>query len=395
MDGFGKTVNLIVCQKSKIDDWVEHFQKYYSYVPEFVYDLSNDKNLKRFLEHAKSEEPDTEKCFGVINYDLIWRRKQLLELNDFVLMLDESSLIQNERAKRSKSILKMKPSNVIMLSGTVCGGKYENLWTQIHLLGWDISQNIYDKRYVNWTLTRDDGSGIRHKIVDKKDPYKNVDRLKEKLRQHGAVFMKTEECFDLPEQTFITVNCGSSKEYHKFMKDSIIRIGDAELIGDTTLTKMMYSRMLCGQYNQEKLQAFQDLVESTNDRLIVFYNFNEELRQLKKIAKKLERPVSEVNGHVKDLNAYESEENSVTFIQYQSGSMGLNLQKSNKIVYFTPTQSCEDWMQSQKRIHRINQTKPCFYYLMICENSIEKNIYDALQRGVDFTNELFGKGEEK
>ena len=52
--------------------------------------------------------------------------------------------------------------------------------------------------------------------------------------------------------------------------------------------------MLCGQYNQEKLQAFRDLVESTNNRLIVFYSFNEELYQMKKIAEDLERPVSEV-----------------------------------------------------------------------------------------------------
>ena len=29
--------------------------------------------------------------------------------------------------------------------------------------------------------------------------YKNVDRLKKKLRQYGAVFMKTEEVFDLPK----------------------------------------------------------------------------------------------------------------------------------------------------------------------------------------------------
>jgi SNF2 family DNA or RNA helicase len=125
--------------------------------------------------------------------------------------------------------------------------------------------------------------------------------------------------------------------------------------------------------------------------LIVFYNFNEELKQLKKIAEELERPISEVNGQVKDLDAYEHEDDSITFVQYQAGSMGLNLQKANKIIYFTPTQSCEQWMQSQKRIHRINQTKTCFYYLMVCKGSIEEDIYKALQTGVDYTNELFKK----
>ena len=60
-----------------------------------------------------------------------------------------------------------------------------------------------------------------------------------------------------------------------------------ELVGDTILAKRQYLRMLCGQYNKEKLQAFQDLVESTEDRLIVFYNFTAELEAMKKIAENL------------------------------------------------------------------------------------------------------------
>jgi len=35
--------------------------------------------------------------------------------------------------------------------------------------------------------------------------------------------------------------------------------------------------MLCGHYNKEKLDALKDLFDSTEDRLIVFYNFDEEL----------------------------------------------------------------------------------------------------------------------
>ena len=112
-------------------------------------------------------------------------------MKDFTLMLDESSLIQNEKAKRSKFILKLNAKNVILLSGTPSSGKYENLWTQIHLLGWDIKQSVYNKQYINWEKL--DVGGVPIWIVDKKEPYKNVERLKEKLRQHGAIFKKTEE----------------------------------------------------------------------------------------------------------------------------------------------------------------------------------------------------------
>jgi SNF2 family DNA or RNA helicase len=59
---------------------------------------------------------------------------------------------------------------------------------------------------------------------------------------------------------------------------------------------------------------------------------------------------------------YDEYNNTVTLIQYQAGSMGLNLQKANKIVYFTPTLSSELFEQSKKRIHRIGQDQTCFYY---------------------------------
>ena len=385
----GASVNLVVCQKSKVQDWVDHFDEYYDCR---LYDLTKKKDLFNFLND--SVHPDVP-SIGVINYDLLFRRPLLKQLQDFTLMLDESSLIQNEKTKRSKFILNMNPSNVILLSGTPTSGKYENLWSQIHLLGWTISQDTYNKQYVNWKKINI--GGFIHKIVDKDDPYKNVDRLKLKMREHGAVFMKTEECFDLPEQNFITVNCESTKEYRMFRKKSIISFvssGLIELIGDTTLTKMMYSRMLCGQYNQDKLQSFKDLVESTNDRLIVFYNFNEELNQLKKIASELERPISEVNGHVKDLNAYENEDDSITFVQYQAGAMGLNLQKANKIIYFTLPLLSEHFEQSKKRIHRIGQTNTCFYYLMICKDTIEEQILQTLEMRKDYTDYLFEENEK-
>ena len=152
--------------------------------------------------------------------------------------------------------------------------------------------------------------------------------------------------------------------------------------------------MLCGQYNMDKLQSFLDLVHSTQDRLIVFYNFNEELNQLKKIAEALERPVSEVNGHVKDLDAYEYKDDSITFVQYQAGSMGLNLQKANKIIYFTLPLLSEHFEQSKKRIHRIGQINTCFYYLMICKGSIEEEILQTLEMRKDYTDYLFQENYE-
>jgi len=376
---YGNRVNLVVCQKSKVEDWVNHFKEHYDDV--IVYNGTKAECLKRFFDY-----PYNEKQVCIINYDLIFRRPELASLKDFTLMLDESSLIQNEMSKRSKFILKkLNPKNVILLSGTPTGGKYERLWSQCRLLGWKISKDAFWKTYVKYHF--DTRNGFPLKIID---GYKNVDRLKRKLREYGAVFMKTEEVFDLPAQIDTTIQISSSKEYRKFRRNAIVSVNNVELVGDTTLTKMLYERQLCGQYNAEKFQAFRDLLESTDDRLIVFYNFTAEMKELHKIAfEEYERPCSLINGSIKNLEAYENCDDSVTLIQYQAGSMGLNLQKANKIIYFTPPLSSELFEQSKKRIHRIGQNKPCFYYYIVCSKSVEENIYATLKMRKDYTEVLF------
>lgn len=381
--GLGKNI-LVVCQKSKVEDWFIHFKEHYGdlYCLNSVIDLTKNKNIDVYLDRCLNERGFV---IGVINYELAWRRPELLKLKDFTLILDESSIIQNSKTKACKFIFKMNPTNVILLSGTPCSGKYENLWSQGKLLGWDISEKTFLKHYVNFKKI--EVAGIPLKIVDKDNPYKNQERLKNKLKEHGAVFMKTNEVFDLPTQNFIDIKVQPPKEYNRFLKNSYVKIGDIELIGNTKLTKLLYARQLCSQFNNAKLEAFDDLLKSTNDRVVVFYNFNDELAELQEIGLKNERPLSFVNGPNKELSNFEERENGLIFVQYQAGSKGLNLQKANKIIYFSPTLSVENWMQSQKRIHRIGQEQPCFYYKLI--SGIDEDIYNALERGVDYTDSLF------
>lgn len=380
----GRCANLVICQKSKIQDWKEHFRKYYPDALRF--DLTNKKYLDGFLHLCSLNMVSV----GFINYELAWRRPELLKLRDFTLLLDESSLIQNRKTKQTKFVLKLQPANVILLSGTPTAGKYENLWTQLHLLGWDISESAYNAQFVNWKTQK---IGWREpkiiRVVDKENPYKNVERLKMKMREYGAQFLKTEECIELPEQTFIEINVSKPQKYAKFMKESYLKVDGFELVGDTSLTKRVYARQLCGMFSEEKLQAFRELVESTNDRLIVFYNFNLELLELNSICKELNRPVSVINGGRKDLEAYENESDAVTLVQYQAGAMGLNLQKANKVIYYTLPERSELFEQSKKRIHRIGQENRCFYYVMLCKNTVEENIYATLKMRKDFTDELF------
>lgn len=375
-------INLIICQKSKVKDWIEHCETNMTakYV---IFDLTNKRDFDLFFSWRN---PETKKI-GIINYELVFRRGELASLEDFTLLLDESSMIQNDKAKRTKAILKLKATNVILLSGTPVGGKYENLYSQLKLLGWKITKKEFWNNYIDYELVQ--YSGPLSPMIPKIKGYKNVDELKKMLKFYGADFLKSDEVFDLPEQNFNVVKVPISKEYKEFKREKYICIADKEFIGDTPLKTMLYARMMCSTYNKYKSDAFVDLLESTDDRLIVFYNFTDELEAMKDLIGK--RAYSVVNGSERDLDAYDNVSNSITFVQYQAGAMGLNLQKANKIIYYSLPLSSELYEQSKKRIHRIGQNRPCFYYLLLAENSIEERIKTTLDKRNDYTQELFEK----
>ena len=361
---------LIVCQKSKVQDWIIHMRDNHS-LP--VYDLTSKRSLERW---------SSEGGCGVVNYDLLSRRPVFKKMSGHCLVLDESSLIQNETTKRTKVVMSMAPSHVVLLSGTPTGGRYEKLWTQMRLLGWRITKEEFWRRYIEYRIW--DSPGFPVKIVT---GYKRVDELKAQMREHGARFLKAEDVLgELPSQTFLTVVTPSVPEYARMDRDGISTLDGIEILGDSSLSLRMALRRIA---TVGKGKALSDILESTEERVVVMYSFNRELTEAKGICEDCKRAISEVNGSAHDLTAYESVENSVTLIQYQAGAMGLNLQKARIMVFMSPPESSELYEQAKKRIHRIGQSKPCLYYRLMMSGTIEADIYDCLAQRKDYTDELF------
>jgi SNF2 family DNA or RNA helicase len=71
------------------------------------------------------------------------------------------------------------------------------------------------------------------------------------------------------------------------------------------------------------------------------------------------------------------------------GAHGLSLQLANRIIYFSLPLSSELFEQSKKRVHRIGQARPCFYYYLLVENSVDGKIFKTLEERKDYTDYLF------
>lgn len=365
---------LVVCQKSKVADWVDHFETHYD-MP--VVDLTKQDVCR-----------DAEAVM-VVNYDLIWRRPQLMELDDFALMFDESSLLQNATSKRTKAAMKLagKADTLVLLSGTPVDGKYERLWTQLRMLGWDIDKKLFWRQYVESETTMREGFPIT-----KVTGYKNEERLVRKMKELGCDFLKTDDVIDLPDQRFIRVDVPMSEYYRKFAKTNVITAFGREFVGDTVFGDLTAKRQLAAAYSRAKLEAFGDLLDGTSKRLVVFYNFDVELEGLTAELEKRYRRYGVLNGKAHDLSPFFDTDDGVALIQYQSGAMGVNLQQADMCVYFSPPLASSLFEQSKKRIHRVGQDKPCTYYELVSKGTVEDKIYDTLAMRRDYTEKLFEMG---
>lgn len=388
--------NLLICQKSKVKDWVRHFEAHYPQLT--VTDLTKIGAMT--LGNLRPG-------IMIINYDLVFRRPILLTLRNFTLMLDESSLIQNSKAKRTKFILKMKPDHVVLLSGTpVSGGqldkdegliygKYENLLSQVNLLGWKISKRAYWDRYINWAV-RQYGEVRVNEVVG----YKRIPELNAKLKDLGCVFRRTDDMVDLPEYDDQIIYVSRIPEYNKMVRNGIVEVDGDKLIGDLPITKMLRLRQICGHYTKEKLSALADILDSLeNERVVIFYNFNSELARIKGLIDD-SRPVFLMTGEVKtwDEEVWKRPEfnNAVVLCQYQAGSYAHNMQAARYLINFSVTNSAELYEQSRGRIRRNGQVaERVMYYHIVVKDSIEEKELANVKAGLDYTLEDYERDYER
>lgn len=374
--------SLVVCQKSKVGDWCEHFRENYPSV--VVIDITSKDGMRQLISASPVEH-----IVAVINYDLIWRRSELFHLVNYSLLFDESSLLQNTSSKRTKAAMKLAEGahSLVLLSGTPVDGKYERLWSQLYMLGWHISERMFWRQYVETETTMSEGFPIT-KVIG----YKNEERLVRKMKALGCDFLKTADVLDLPEQRFVDVWCDRTKAYAKFARDHYVEAYGQEFVGDTTFGVMTAERMLAAAYSEGKLRAFEDLVSGTSDRIVVFYNFDVELEAMRWQLAKYKRPMSLLNGEWHDLRKFRENGDGIVFVQYQAGAMGVNLQEAQYMVYFSPPLASSLFEQSKKRIHRVGQDRPCTYYMLKSKGTIEERIYSTLALRQDYTEKLFEMG---
>lgn len=212
--------------------------------------------------------------------------------------------------------------------------------------------------------------------------WKNEKKLKNMWNLISKKLTK-EEALDLPNLTFIDILFNKSKEYRTIKKERIFKTE----IYDNMMKLRHGLRLHCNM--KDKLNFVKDFIESTEDNIVIFYNYNEEYEEIKNI---INKQIYVCNGKEKNYPKKEkwaTIKNTVTLANYKSGSEAVEFTYANIIIYFSPTESYTEYYQSYGRCFRNGQDKKVTCYRFITKNTIEEQIYNSLKNKQDFNVNLW------
>lgn len=303
---------------------------------------------------------------------------------DFIVA-DECHYLKNHKAKRSKYfemvLFKSNPEYLVMLSGTPIKNRVGEFWNLLRLVhyGGNLPQFDNFKRrnqhfkfqyYFSNPVTQYFGN----RQVTKFEGMKNIPELKA-LVNAARLRMKSVDVINLPETTDIPVEIKKKskfdKEFEELMKKDLEVNNDAYMVvkKNNAIAKCDYTVKLASEIieNGQKVVVFTDHVNSAD-----------------KIARAL--GVKAISGKVEPderaRRVQEFEQSGVPLAlvaTIPSLSVGVNLTSASYMIFndlpFVPA----DLDQAKKRIHRIGQSRKCFYYYVFIselDRKLQRMIYD-------------------
>jgi len=127
---------------------------------------------------------------------------------------------------------------------------------------------------------------------------------------------------------------------------------------------------------------------SSNERVIVFYNYNYELDRILAVAESLRLPTAQWNGHRHD--AIPAESRWVYICQYTSAAEGWNCTSTDTVLFWSLNYSWRVTEQCEGRIDRLNTPYSRLkYYFLESHSSIDEAVRRSLSSKRVFNERAF------
>lgn len=228
----------------------------------------------------------------------------------------------------------------------------------------------------------------------------------EALMRDNAIMVRLRDCYDMPAETHDYMDCplAEPKVYNDLKKGLIASYGIDPDTAGTVYPKML---QLCSghiitddgpvRYRTSKDDALRDILDGTDDAVVVFCQFRASVDRCMALARECGRDPVRYDGlsGADDWREFQFGDKDVIVCQYQKGGVGLDLFKSSTMVFFEPCWSFLLLEQAKARIMRTGQTRKCRYIYLRTPATREAHAWEQVRSGLDLTADMFRKWAEE
>lgn len=324
----------------------------------------------------------------ICNYDTIWRNpfKKFL-LNKWkpdCVICDESHAIKTPGSKCSRmlQLLGRRAAHRYMLTGTPMAQSPLDVYAQYRFMAPQVFGERYEDFKFEYANYRPTGGG--YPVLDKKKPFKNLDVLTEKM--FSCAFVTEDLDLDLPPEQHITINFSMPKQtqtlYQKLRKKGCALFDDKFVDAENILVQITRMKQLCsgfipledddGNVTMQRMdhareEAFADLMDGIppSEPVVVFARWKKDVARIRSLLRDMGRTSSELTGRTDTSKNWLNGKTQVLIMHIASGAEGLNdLVKARYGIYYTPTSSLAEFIQSKGRLMRPGQIRPVVFYTL-------------------------------
>jgi SNF2 family DNA or RNA helicase len=385
---------LIVCPASLKINWDREIKNYTDrrvlivegrkWGSTFDYYIINYDILKNYHTTEKSEDSDDYKLLVNEKFDLA--------------IVDEAHYVSNTTANRTRllnDVLETIP-RVWLLTGTPMTSRPINYFNLLKIVDSPLTLNwqSYVRRYCK---------GYQFSVGNRKvwntSGASNLDELRERTKSYVLRRMKT-DILDLPEKIVTPVFVELSSKMYDEELEEFTRISNDKKDNETisvTLNRLMKIRQLIAY---EKIPYTCELIDKCLDqgkKVIVFTNFT---MSLDMIHEKYKKNSVILNGSMSKekkqeaVDRFQNEDKVKVFISnIVAGGVGITLTAAEVVIMndlsFVPAHHS----QAEDRAYRYGQKNSVLVYYPVFENTVEKIIYNILQKKKGIIDQVMGDGE--
>ena len=346
---------------------------------------------------------DGEAEYIVINFDGVGIvKKEIMDGGFDLIVVDEASAYKNPSTNRWKDLRDLTKviKGMWMLTGTPAAQSPVDAYGLAKLINPSGVSPFFGQ--------------FRDSVMMKVGAFRWVPKPQAKHIVHTvlqpAIRFEKKDCLDLPPVTFTDRDAPLTPQqqayYRILSKQMLIEAAGEEVSAINAAVKInKLLQISCGSVYTDagevidfdvsnRLNVVQEVIEETNNKVLIFVPFTHSIDLLQKHLKKNNISCDVINGAVSAnkradiVQTFQTQESpKVLIIQPQAASHGLTLTAADTIIWYAPCTSVETYLQANARIDRPGQVNH-MTIVHIKGSQVEDKLYKLLRGNISNHNQI-------